>query len=75
MSYGSDVGAIMHRVAGYVQKVLNGVSPKDLPVEQPVKFYLTINLKTANMIGRSIPPALLARADEVMEQWSCRGAA
>jgi putative tryptophan/tyrosine transport system substrate-binding protein len=67
MSYGADHDAICHRVAVYVDKLLNGTKLTDLPVEQPTKFEFLINLKTAKAIGLDLPPSLLARADEVIE--------
>jgi putative ABC transport system substrate-binding protein len=67
MSYGSDVVDIYHRVAGYIDRIFKGATVGDLPVQAPAKFELVINLKTATTLGLTVPPLLLARADEVLE--------
>jgi putative ABC transport system substrate-binding protein len=67
MAYGSNLFQLFQRVALYVDRIFKGAKPAELPIEQPTKFELVINLKTAKTLGLTIPPALLQRADQVIE--------
>ena len=67
MSYGPSYSEMFRRSADYVDKILRGTKPGDIPVEQPTKFELVVNLKTAKALGMTIPEAFLLRADEVIE--------
>ena len=66
-SYGANFPDLFHRAASYVDKILKGANPGDLPVQQPVKFELFLNLKTASTLGLTIPPSILQLADQTIE--------
>jgi len=67
VSYGPNLIDLYRRTASYVDRILKGEKPGDLPIQAPTKYNLTINLKTANALGLTVPPTLIARADEVIE--------
>jgi len=67
MSYGPNFPSLFRRAAEYVDKILRGAKPSNLPVEQPTRFELVLNLTTAKALGLTVPPSLVARADEVIE--------
>ena len=67
LSYGVDIGDLYGRAAAYVDRILRGAKPADLPVQLPVKFQMVLNTKTANLLGLTMPPSILVRAKEVIE--------
>jgi len=67
VSYGPDFGDMFRRAAPYVDRILRGAKPADLPVQLPIKFQMAVNLKTAKALGLTVPPSILLRADEVIE--------